>query len=157
MSLETRVKRLETQVRRMSKRLHKTVIGVIPPVVISRYVETVPENGIILKEVSPTNARLTKSVLVVDSYEGKDQVEFRFEVEGAGGGSAAKFMTRRALTIEKLDLQIEPGTKLILRVMEPERVGQVWIGVLIEPEVSDSQVKRYLIDELERLEEGERI
>jgi len=141
--------------KHFSRRLHKTIVGVMPPSPIFNYVEEVPEDGILLRCILPGHGRIIRGCLCVEEYLDDKTVSFVAEVHGSSGMVSHVFDTRKKLLLVEPNLSVAAGDRLVLRTEVPPRVRRVWSGFLFEFEIRDMAKEHYLIDQFESLVKGE--
>ena len=137
-----------------SRRLGKRIIGVIPPVPIFENIQDIGEDGIIIQRMFPLNGMITRVVMSIERYEGKKTVEFELSAVGAGSAQMKKFNTRKPLIIEHLNLPVDAGDLVTLRVTEPERIKGIHIGAAFDVAHKDMKKDSYLIEEFESMMEN---
>src|SRR4030042_4011793 len=150
---EEMLEHVDTILRRMQRRLHKTVIGVIPPDLTFNYVGEVSEDGVLLRAIFPSG-KLTKGFMFVEEYVGREPVTFVAKVEGVAGSKSKNFVTRLQHVVIDPELETDIGDRLTFSVIERERVKGIWIGFLFQIEMKDSVKETYLLTQLEQLMEG---
>jgi hypothetical protein len=141
---------------RMSRRLHKTVVGIIPPNLTFNYIKTPGEDGVLLRAIFP-GGKLTKGFMFIDKYADKNAVNFIAELIGLQGTQSRTFNTRKQLLIFEPNLDLEIGDRLIFKTDEPTKIEGVWIGFLFQIDIKDSVQKTYVIEQLELLNENEKV
>jgi hypothetical protein len=152
-SVEDRFHSVDRVLQHFSKRLHKTVVGVIPPTLTYNYVDTVPEDGIILRAILPAG-RLVLGFMFVEEYEGKDAVNFIAKLEGPKSSQSKVFETRKRLVTIEPDMEVSLGDRLTFQVVERERVRKIWIGFLFHVQERYQIHETFMIDKLEQLAGG---
>lgn len=145
---------IEKVLQKFSRRLHKTILGVVPPAPISSYTEDVGEDGLITRFMFPGAGKVTKGCMFVEEYVDKKTVEFFVQVLGASGGRSFKFSTRKALTIIEPNLDVDVGDRLVITTEVPARAKRIWVGFLYEFAVGDMYKQPLLIGQFEKLIEG---
>uniref|UniRef100_A0A6M3JBH0 Uncharacterized protein n=1 Tax=viral metagenome TaxID=1070528 RepID=A0A6M3JBH0_9ZZZZ len=145
-----RFESIERVLTRFNRRLNTTIIGVIPPIPISAFIEVPPADGVLLRYIFPTTGRITKGCLAIEEYTTKTGVKFFAGIDGTGGGRHTIIETRSPLHIETLGMPIVPGDRLTFRTDTPELIRRVWIGLLYEMTLSDMGKETYMIEEFER-------
>lgn len=146
-TVEKKFKHVEIFLNRMLRRLHRRVITIMPPIPISFYRDSVPEDGIIFKWLCPANATLTAASLFVGEYEEKPQVEFGIAQAGNQTGNIFTFKTRKELSNIKVDMPLHGGDRITFRCTEPERVKNIWVSFLIAFDTEHAVKGGYLLDE----------
>ena len=150
---EQQISHVDVILKRMSRRLHKTVVGIIPPNLTFNYIKTPAEDGVLLRAIFPSG-RLIKGFMFIDKYVDKDPVNFIAEISGLQGTQSRVFTTRKQLLIFEPNLDLEIGDRLVFKTDSPLRIEGIWTGFLFQIEMKDSVQKTFVIDQLELLNEG---
>jgi len=150
-------KHIEIILNRMSRKLHKTIIGVMPPVPIMFAVNEIPESGEIFSFLTPARGMITDICLLIGEFTDKELVSFEAMVKGPTGGMHTTFATRKNLTISKIDLSVGPGDLLSLKTTSPERIKGIWLSFLYQMGIEKAEQKTYLIEEFEHIIDKESI
>jgi hypothetical protein len=152
---EEKFKVIERTLQRFSRKLHRTVVGVMPPIPIFFEIESIPETGVVFKCLIPTSGVITNVCLYIREFEGKTTVPFRVESHGTSVGTFADFRTRKNLTVDEVNISVSPGDMLTFSTTEPERVRGIWASFLFQMGIKDMKKEKFLIEDFERLiEEG---
>ena len=146
---------IEKVLNRMSRRLHKTVIGVMPPIPVMFSTEVPKGDGEIFTFLCPASGIITDVCMVVKEFDDQTPVEFIASVEGQTQGNSAKFKTRKNLTIVKLDLLVKPGDLLTLKTSMPDNIRGIWLSFLYQIRTNKSSQTKYIAEELFNLLEEE--
>ena len=156
---DERLNHAEVILSRMRRRLHTKIIGVIPPMMISGFVQTPGPEGALYKSLILVKGKLIRVGLSIDSYATKNTVKFKAEIKNKLGKSVVKFETRRLAHLEQVEVAVEPGDLLSLYVMDertdeqkekdPNIISGIWIGCLLRVTMDDSEIKSRMIEELE--------
>jgi len=152
---EQKFAHLEVVLNRMSRKLHKTVIGIVPPVPVMFSIDVPKDDGEIFSFLAPALGMITNICLMVGEYEGNEPVVFEASVKGKISGASAKFSTRKTLNIQEVQLPINPGDLLVLRTESPEKVRKIWLSFLYQMGVESATHLPYLIDKFTEIMEGE--
>ncbi len=148
---EEKLAQVEKILNRMQRKLHKTVIGVMPPIPIMLSAEEPNPDGEIFKILIPASGKITAVCLCVKEIEGKEAATFEALIVGPDAGSFIRFATKKLLTIQKTDINVAPGDMLILKTDNPERVHGIWLALLYQMGIKESGKERFLIEELEKI------
>jgi len=139
--------------KHFSRRLHKTIIGVMPSIPVFGYVEDVPEDGVILRHLFLGKGRITRGYLCVEEYLDDKTVSFNVEIHGEVLGASYALDNRKTLLLVKPNLEVAAGDRLILRTELPPRIRKVWAGFLLDFGIGDMSKKPYLLDHFDKLVE----
>jgi len=155
---EEKLQHVEKILNRMSRKLHKTVVGVMPPIPIIFSTDAPKEDGEIFTFLAPASGRITDICLMVGEYKDQTPVEFKASVEGQVHGSSGSFRTRKNLTITALDLDVHPGDLLRLTTTaEPGQINRIWLSFLYQLGIDKVAKANYIADELFKLLEEENL
>jgi len=145
-----KLEHIEKILQRFQRKLHKTVIGVIPPIPVQGYVKWPDENGIMFKQIVPANGKITRAAVAVGKYESKDPIQFRFDVGGSDGSSNVHvFAVKKSSGVVDLDMPVRAGDVVVASTQS--EIEDIWYSVLYNIDIKESVIKRFLIDELEKL------
>ena len=156
-SLEEQMKFVDTILCRLVRRSQKIVKVLIPPCPISNYID-IPIGDIVLKYMFPSDGTLIGGYMAVDNMP-KDGVDLVIEVNTDGVIKSEKIFTKRPSTAlaVRSNLLIDAGSKLTIRAevkVEGSELSGIWVAFLWTPKIKDSSVKKFLIDELDKLEKS---
>ena len=155
---EKKFEHIEIILNRMSRKLHKTVIGVMPPIPVIFQTEEPKEDGEIFTFLTPASGVITDICLLVKEYKDQTPVEFKASVEGRVQGSFGAFRTKKNLTIAKLGLEVHPGDLLRLTTdAAPGQIHGIWLSFLYQIKTDKSSHMKYVADELLQLLEEENL
>jgi len=153
---------LEVILKRFSRRLHKTIIGAVPPSPIFGYVEKPAEDGTIIKCAIPAKGEISRACLVVSNYVDTKLVTFNVEIANFDiyGVSPAKstvsFQTRKNVVIAYINQKVNVGDCLTLSVpiIDIERISGIWTTLLYHIDLTEGKIEEVVIDGLDKLIEG---
>lgn len=148
MTQEERLKKLETTVKHMRRKLHKTVVGIIPPTLVTSFVQEPMENGLVMTAAFP-GGKIKKALVVIKEMP-KEGVELRLTNTRQAGLLSRSMTTKRKVEVIDLDLELSEGEVAEFYV-DGEAKG-IWTSLLWEAKMDDRQIKQLMIDELEELE-----
>ena len=157
-STEEKINAIERILNRFQRKLHNTVIGVMPPVPIMFSVKKVDSDGEIFSFLIPAKGVITSICLYIKEFNNeKETVRFKASIEGPAGGTYATIETRKNLTIGNLNLNVSAGDLLVLTTPTPDAISGVWLAFLYQMGIKDCGQEKFLAEELERLliREGE--
>ena len=149
-TVEEKLKHVEVLFKHMGRKLHKTVVGIIPPSLVSSFVQEPLENGLVLTAALP-GGRITKGLIVVKDMP-KDGVSYTLKTVESDVTYLKTITTKKKVLVVDLDLELSVGTVLELWV-DGDAKG-IWTSFLWESEMGDKQIKQILLNELDALEEA---
>ena len=152
-TLEEQMKHVDTVLKRFSRRLHKTVVGVIPPYPISGYVQS-SIDGVVLRYMFPAEGRIILGALHIEEMP-KSGVDVYAVVHLEDIHKSEVFFTKKASVLIRPDIDVVARSRLTLSVKAKgeEQVSGIWASLLWVPEIKDSVIKRFLVDGLDKVEE----
>lgn len=149
---EKKFKNLERILQRMQRRLHKTVVGLVPASPVFGYCAD-PANDAIIRAIFPADGLITK-VAVFFGRRGKanPNIEIRLErMDGTSHESYTVSIPKKGLVAE-VNYSIKAGTRVQAIVVDPdEEVGDVWVGFLYEVGIKDMTKNQIAIEQFEQL------
>ena len=153
-TLEEQMKHVDTILKRMSMKLHKTITGVITPFPISGYVSN-PIDKVVLRYMFPADGKITVGGTFIESIP-KEGIDIYLNIHRVDGNIDSKsiFVKKQSVMI-KPDVDVFCGDRLVISIDSKggESVSGVWTSFLWVPNIRDSEVKKFLIDDLERIGE----
>ena len=154
-NVEEKIKSIEKVLKSYRTRLSTKVIGIIPPIPIFENVDKVGESGIIIQRLFPLPGTITKACLMIKEYEDNKGVTFTISSEGPVVGIKKSFETRKHLLVENVNLSVNVGDLVTLKVEEPHKVRGVFLGAVFEVTMEDMKKEELPLDEFLRLLEME--
>lgn len=158
---DEKFKHLEVILKRMSRRLHKTISVVIPPTPMFSYVQAPAEDGSIVKCLFPASGKVTKICLAISEFTDKNHVRFdaelvRMDIFGAIQHKVQKsFSTRKNIEVIETDFDVMTGDMMTLSTPDREKLKGIWTCLLYVIEMPEGKIKEISFDELDGLiEEG---
>ena len=152
---EEKLIQVERILNRMSRKLHKTVIGVMPAIPIMFQIDEPKEDGEIFKFLLPCKGQITDVCMFVRKFDGSETVDFDASIRGPVTGAFARFSTKKNLTIQRANLDVLAGDMLTLTTDSPEKVHGIWIALLYQMGIKESGKEVFLLDDLDKLLEEE--
>jgi hypothetical protein len=138
---------VERTLQQFSRRLHKTVIGVIPPAPVFGYLNQLGPDGVIFRGLVPVNMILSYAGISMDVP--KQEVTINISADGEDEGLFKTFKTKRQLSVVEPKLSIKGGSKVTIAADQP--LTNVWYGLILDFELNSMAQKQFMIEELERL------
>lgn len=160
-SADEKIKSIDTIINRMYRKIHQTVVGVMPPIPISSYVDIPPVDNVLLRYFFLADGIITKGGLAIEKYNVKKGVKFSASFDGPSGGRYTIFETRSPVYLEKINVPVKAGDRLTFALSTlstediPIVIEGVWSGFLYEVNMKDMGKETFIIDELMRLTEPE--
>ena len=159
---EEKFKHIERFLSMFQRRLHKTMVGIIPPTMIPVNCRTPMEDGSILSYAVPASGELLRAVMVINKFQAQDgkMVKFSYGVTNDSGDFSKTFETKKRVFIADLKMDVKTGDVLNLKVLDPKnddgswKVEDIWVTFLFNIGIKDSVVKQQAFDQLELLVEG---
>ena len=152
---EKRISFIEKVVSRLVRRSRTTAVGVVTPFPISSYIY-LPDIKVILRYMFPAAGTVTKGVLFIENMP-KSGVNVTVTIHNSLGTSSRTYFTKRRDMLLEPNNPVFAGDRLIIEIeslVEEEIVTGIWIAFLWAPKMADSEVRQFLIDDLEKLEEA---
>ena len=150
-SMEKRILKLETVVSRLTRRSKKTASAIITPYPISSCVVGEDVRGDILRYMFPSNGVIKKGLIVLDKRPGTGVV-VNISISNDAGGSSKNYVVTKKTSIFEPNIDVYSTDRLSISIepvdQEKDRITEVWIAFTWVPGVKDTEVKQYLIDDL---------
>lgn len=148
---DKKFKHIERILQRFSRRLHKTVIGAMPPIPVFSFAESADVEGVVFRWMSPVSGVVTGVCLYINEIEGANPAEFMLTHAEFDGNKFVNFSVNKRLTVDKLNIPVSAGSRLILSTTTPDLVSNVWVAFLLEVGLKDMKKEVFLIDEFEKV------
>ena len=155
---------LEKILKRMAKRMGQKIVGIMPPSVIFHQIKQPDEIGVILRCFLPTG-EITKICLAILKYNTEKPIRFTCNLQTVDGrGRQFSFETHEKIFVEEINLPIEDVSFFTLKIDQSEienselelpLIEDIWITALFQFDKTESQIKLFMVEELEKLEEME--
>lgn len=159
-SPEEKFNHLEKILQRISRRLHKTIVTVVPPSPMFSYTEKPSEEGIITRCVFPANGKVTRLCLAISEFTDKERVVFDVELQRVDiyGNTLEKlqrsFNTRKNIEVADVNFDVKVGDCLTLSTISPEKIKGIWVSVLYIIDMPDGVMNSISYDEIDKLIEA---
>lgn len=144
---DSRITKLETITKRLSRRSVKKATGLITPYPISSAVIGDNVVGTILHYMFPCDGAITKGMV----HFGKkpvNNVTIDIELANESGMSAISYNTDKQDFIITAETPVKSGNRLSVSIESLEPITEVWIAFLWVPTVKDVKAKSFLLDEI---------
>jgi len=152
-SMNERLSRVEAGVKHLSRRVHKTVLGIVPPTLVSAFVQKPMEDGTILT-AALVDGKIKKGLMVVRKYLVPGKAEFTCKLTRPDGEFLTRFKTSMLWEEIDLDIDVEIGDVFEFKVDNPNAVEGVWVTFLFDVALENKKIVKQLRDQLEMLDEG---
>jgi hypothetical protein len=152
---DQKIEHIERILNRMSRKLHNTVIGVMPAIPVMFSTDEPKENGEIFKFLLPCKGHISTVCMYVNKFDGSEAIAFEAAVRGPITGSNVRFLTKKNLTVENANLPVFAGDMITLTTETPESVHGIWIALLYQMGIKESGKEVFVLDELNKLLEEE--
>ena len=136
---------LSKLVRRTRGRVAKVFIPPVP-VMSCSYDK---QSGKLISAVIPSKGLVTSLAMYVELAEGINSASFEAIIKGPKLANSMEFSIKHVLTMDALNLPVEPGDVLIVRAMDPSVVKDASVSILYQVDVDKTMVMRQLIEETE--------
>ena len=152
---EKRIGFIETILSRLSRRVHKVTTAIIPPHIISKCAFGEDVRGDILK-VMLFKGKLTKGIICFDKKP-KKPIKIDVKILNGQVGYTDSFYIDKIRYASDLDILTIDGSMITISVYpvdEEEKVTEVWVSLLWEPDMSNAKIERRMIESLEKAADG---
>jgi len=150
---DEKFKHLERILQRFSRRLHRTVVGLVPASPIFGFSVSPAQNPFVLRAIFPADGIITKAALFVG--KSNKSVEVMATIRTGNATTSEVFVVKKKAIVEELNFPVKAGSMLEVEVLEPlEDVANVWVGLLYEVGMKDTHQMKIAIDQLEAIAEG---
>jgi len=129
---EEKFKSINVTLRHFSRRLGRTVIGLVPSAPVFEFVFVPESDGVVLKRIFPVRGKITRSCIFVANHEGKGKTVFDVLVESGNKTVGDSFEVGKEPMLFNLDTPVNGGDRWTLSVRDPEKISGIWIGFLYE-------------------------
>lgn len=154
--MENRLNRLETIVNRLSRRSVKVTRSVITPYPISNAVFGDSVSGSILRYMFPCSGVISKGLVWMDKKL-KNGATLTFKMSDDTGMQTKTFVMNKQRLFLELNMDVNLGNRIDISIEpnnssgdDPEKITEVWISFLWKPSINNTEIKNYLIDEIEK-------
>lgn len=152
---EKKFKHIERILQRFSRRLHKTVIGAMPPIPVFSFVESADGSGVVFRWMSPVSGSISGVCLYIDELDATNPIEFTLRVSEPDNERIVDFTTKRHLMTDALNIPVKAGSRFTLITNSPDGIRGVWVAFLLEVGLRDMKKEVFLIDEFEKVIDSE--
>lgn len=149
--VDKKFKYIETVLKRMSRRLHKTVAVAVPPIPMTHYAARVDGDNTLFRYFFIVDCVLSRFMLAISSMSDAKSVGITVRLSNEGSRSSKTFTVKSGQNV--LDLQglasVESGTIMKVYLNDPITIGEYWLGFLMDIDPGSSKIIRGTIDALE--------
>ena len=147
---EKKFKHLERIIQRMSRRLQKTVIGLLPVAPILGHVNDPVNDPCVLSIIFPANGTITHAAL--RAQNASKGTKLVIELTSGSEVISKTFTLKNVSVVEEVHYEIKAGDILEAFVETTEEgSGQVWLGILYQIAMKDSVVTPIAVEQFEQL------
>jgi len=146
-----RLSKLEMVVTRLARRIHKTVVGIIPSIPLSACISGEDVKGEILR-VLVFKGNISKGVIIFNNKP--RNVLLEVSILSDQGAETRTINLDRQKTLFDLDIDTSDGSMIKVSIWstdEKYRITEVWLGVLWNPHMSNNKIEQRLIEELDKV------
>ena len=142
---DERLNHVEVLLKHMKNKLHKTVVGIIPPTLVSNFVQEPAEDGLVLT-AALFGGKISKGLVVVREMP-EGGVEYILKTTRPSGILSRSMKSKRKVEVINLDLELLIGD--VIEFYVKGEAKNIWVSFLWEAEMIDKRVKQVMIAELE--------
>ena len=148
---DEKFKSINTTLKHFSRRLGKTVVGLVPSSPVFEFIFVPASDGVILRRIFPVPGRITKSCIFVANREGKGPTVFNVLIESGDRATVDSFEVGKKPLLFNLDASVRGGDRWTLSVREPEKIRGIWVGFLYEVDYRSLGSEKFAIEQFEGL------
>jgi len=154
---DQKFKHLERILQRFSRRLHRTVVGLIPASPIFGYCESSIKDAIVLRAIFPADGVITHTAMRAEKCHKGSLVVVN--IVSSDEELTKTFPLKAKATMQKVDFLVKAGDSLVIEVADESEEGAlgVWVGLLYQVGMKDLTSTKFLVDQFEALIEDEEV
>jgi hypothetical protein len=147
-TLEDQITSIDEILVRFSRKLHKTVVGIITPYNVFNYVNS-PSDGIILRHMFHSGGTINSGMLYVENMP-KEGVDIVATMYYGNSHKTETLFNKKQFAMLEFNIGVISGFRLEIEIKSRNsgQLGEIWTSFLWTPEIKECVVKQYLIDEL---------
>lgn len=154
-SLEDNIHSIDLILQSWAPRLGNYITGIIPPVPIMHYQKLADSDGTIFGGIIPFKGKITAAFFSVGKLN-KKPLRIKVSVLYNGIQSAMTVECEKIFNIVYPDFVVEAGS-IVKVAMEPaDAAEELYIGILVHPNLESTNKERQLIEGLKQLEKEEK-
>lgn len=147
--MEERISKLEKITERIMRRSGKRMSAFITPYPISNAVFGERLEGSVLRYMFPCDGTITKGYVRLGSKP-KKSIMFEIRMFNEDSSTTKGFTVDKRFLFVKPEINVFAGDCLEIKIIpEEEIITEVWIAFLWKPTVNNTEVKDFLIEEME--------
>jgi len=147
--MEERVNKLEKITARLMRRAGKRMSAFITPYPISNAVFGEKLEGPVLRYMFPCDGTITKGYIRLGNKP-KKSIAFEIRMFNEDASTTKGFTVDKRFLFVKPEIPVFAGDCLEIKISPDEEiVTEVWIAFLWKPTVNNTEVKDFLIEEME--------
>lgn len=150
-TLEEKFASINMTFKHFSRRLGKTIVGLVPSAPVFEFIFIPESDGTVLKRIFPVRGKITRSCIFVASREGKGPTIFDVLMESGNRTIGDSFEVGKEPKTFNLDTPVGAGDRWTLSVREPGKVRGIWIGFLYEVDYRALAREEFAIEQFENL------
>jgi len=149
---EKRIAWIETVVTRLMRKSTPTTKALITPYPISNCVIGESVSGEILRYMFACRGKINKGLLVLDKKPSK-AVAITVTIKNSLGGESRSYVVSAKEMLVEPNIEVFSRDQLIIS-LDPgeETITEAWVSFLWLPHMQDVDIKKYLIDELDKID-----
>lgn len=149
-TVESQILSVDEILVRFSRKLHKTVVGIVTPYNVFNYVYS-PLDGVILRHMFHSGGTIKSGMLYIENMP-KEGVDLEASMYYGNSHKTEVLFSKRQFDMIEFDIGVISGFRLEIKIKSrnTEQLGGIWTSFLWTPEIKDCVVKQYLIDELNK-------
>lgn len=126
---------------------HRAVTYIPPVPVMSSYFDK--NTGDLVSAVIPSKGVITSIALYVKLRDGVNSTDFEASLKGPKVANSHVFSIKHILTMDNLNIPVEPGNVFSIRALSPENIEEASASALYHLSVDKATVIREAMDEIE--------
>ena len=144
---------VERILQRFSRRLHKTVIGLIPASPIFGYCESSVEDSMVLRAIFPADGVITHAAIRADKCEKGSHVHVNIVSDDED--FTKSFALRPKAIVREVNFSVKAGDSMEIWISDPDSENDgsfgVLVGLLYQVGMKDLASTKLLIDQFDKL------
>lgn len=148
---EQKFTHIERILQRFSRRLHQTVIGLIPASPIFGYCESSIEDAVVLRAIFPVDGIITHTAMRAEKCHKGSLVDVSIV---SGDEELTKtFPLKAKAMMQEVNFPVKAGDSLVIEVVDESEEGSsgVWVGLLYQVGMKYLASTKFLVDQFEAL------